>query len=100
MRLEETFDDFELHHILRRDNEAADALARLGLSHEPPSIRLEEDVLTLMLGTTPGEHNLVPVPKTRPGKGGMILTSKANPGTLARPIGQDRESMGEIAAIV
>jgi hypothetical protein len=64
MRLEETFDDFELHHILRRDNEAADALARLGSSREPPSIRLEEDVLTLMLGTTLGEHNLVPVPKT------------------------------------
>jgi ribonuclease HI len=56
-RLEEKFDGFKLHHILRQDNEAADALARLGLSREPhpsgmfmqalfkPSIRLEEDVL-------------------------------------------------------
>jgi ribonuclease HI len=33
-KLEEKFDSFELHHILRRDNEAADALARLGSSHE------------------------------------------------------------------
>jgi hypothetical protein len=26
-KLEEKFDDLDLHHILRRDNEAADALA-------------------------------------------------------------------------
>jgi hypothetical protein len=35
MKLEGKFDGFELHHILRRDNEAANALAQLGSSHEP-----------------------------------------------------------------
>jgi hypothetical protein len=55
-RLEEKFDGFELHHILRRDNVGAAALARLELSDDPPplgvftqdlfkpSIRLEEDI--------------------------------------------------------
>jgi hypothetical protein len=35
-KLEDKFDSFELHHILRRDNEAADALSQLGSSHEQP----------------------------------------------------------------
>jgi ribonuclease HI len=35
-KLEEMFDGFKLHHILRRDDEVADALTRLGSSHEPP----------------------------------------------------------------
>jgi ribonuclease HI len=35
-KLEEKFDGFELHHILRCDNEATDSLARLGSSHEQP----------------------------------------------------------------
>jgi ribonuclease HI len=64
-RLKEKFDGFKLRHILRQDNEADDALARLGLSREPhppgvfmqdlfkPSIRLEEDVLVHSLGTSP-----------------------------------------------
>jgi ribonuclease HI len=59
-RLEEKFDGFELHHILRRDNEAADALARLGSNRESPppgmftqdlfkpSIWLKEDTPTLV----------------------------------------------------
>jgi ribonuclease HI len=58
-KLEEKVDGFELHHILWRDNEAANALAQLGSSNKPPplvvftqdllkpSIRLEED------GSTP-----------------------------------------------
>jgi ribonuclease HI len=33
---EEKFDAFELHHILRHDNEATDALTHLGCSHEKP----------------------------------------------------------------
>jgi ribonuclease HI len=39
-KLEENFDRFELHHILRRDNEVVDALTRLGSSHEstPPGV--------------------------------------------------------------
>jgi hypothetical protein len=36
--LKEKFDNFELHHILRWDNEAADALVRLGPSREPPPL--------------------------------------------------------------
>jgi ribonuclease HI len=56
-KLEEKFNGFEVHHILRRDNEAADALTWLGLNHKPaplgvfmrhlfkPSIRLEEEIL-------------------------------------------------------
>jgi hypothetical protein len=35
MKLVENFNGFELHHILRRDNEAVDTLARLGSSREP-----------------------------------------------------------------
>jgi ribonuclease HI len=35
-KLEEKFDGFELHHILQRDNEVADALTRFGLNSEPP----------------------------------------------------------------
>jgi hypothetical protein len=54
-KLEEKLDGFKLHHILWRDNEAANTLAQLGSSHEPPplgvfmqdlfnsSIRHEED---------------------------------------------------------
>jgi ribonuclease HI len=37
-KLEEKFDGFELHHILRWDNEAADALAQLGSSREQPPL--------------------------------------------------------------
>jgi ribonuclease HI len=33
-KLKEKIDGFELHHILQHDNEAADALARLGSSHK------------------------------------------------------------------
>jgi hypothetical protein len=35
-KLEEKFDGFKLHHILQRDNEAADVLAGLGSSSEQP----------------------------------------------------------------
>jgi hypothetical protein len=101
-RLEEKFNSFELHHVLRRDNEAADTLTWLGSSYEPPppvvfthdlfkpSIRLEEDILALMLETLSGENSPVPVPGIPSGKGGMAPTSEADRGTSARPIGQDR----------
>jgi hypothetical protein len=70
-RLEENFDGFELHHILRRDNEAVDALARLGSSRElpplgvfaqdllKPSIQLKEDTSALGPEASPGEGGLV-----------------------------------------
>jgi hypothetical protein len=35
-KLEEKFDGFKLHRILRRDNEAADYLTGLGSSRERP----------------------------------------------------------------
>jgi ribonuclease HI len=61
-KLEEKFDGFELHHILRRDNEVGNALAWLRSSHEiappgvfaqhlfKPSIWLEEDISVPMPG--------------------------------------------------
>jgi hypothetical protein len=98
-KLEEKFDGFELHHILRRDNETSDILARLRSSHEPPalgvftwdlfkpSIWLEEDILVLVLRISPGEDNPVPVSGTLPGKDGPAPISEANPGASARPTG-------------
>jgi hypothetical protein len=65
-----------------------------------PSIRLDEDVSALTLGTSPGEGSSVPVLQTPLGKGHTAPTSQAHPGTLGRQIGQDREPGGEIAAIV
>jgi hypothetical protein len=97
-RLEEKFDGFELHHIPRRDNEATDALTRLGLSCEPPppgvfthdllklSIRLEEDILVHSPGTSLDEGSSVPAPGTPPGENGLVLVSKASPEASARPI--------------
>jgi Reverse transcriptase-like len=43
-RLEEKFEGLELHHILRRDNEVADYLAKLASSREspPPGIFIED----------------------------------------------------------
>jgi hypothetical protein len=35
-KLEHKFNDFELHHILQRDNEVVDALVWLGSSRESP----------------------------------------------------------------
>jgi hypothetical protein len=65
-----------------------------------PSIRLEEDVLTLMSGTSPGEDSLVPMPGTPPGKGGAAPTFEVHLGTSVGIVGQDREHRGEVAAIV
>jgi hypothetical protein len=46
-RLEGKFNGFELHHVLRRDNDAADALAPLRLSREPPpSLRIYSSTLS------------------------------------------------------
>jgi len=36
-KLEDKFDGIDLHHVLRRDNEEADSLARLASSKKPPS---------------------------------------------------------------
>jgi hypothetical protein len=49
--LEEKFNDFELHHIRRQDNEAADAPTRLGSSHEtpPPSGMFVQDLFKLSI---------------------------------------------------
>jgi hypothetical protein len=65
-----------------------------------PSIQLEEDIPALTPGTSPGEDSPIPMPGTPPGKGGMAPTSGADLGTPARPIGQNREPGGEIAAII
>jgi hypothetical protein len=81
--LEEKFDGFELHHILWRDNEAADALARLGSSREPPppgmftqylfkpSIWLKEEILVHMPEISPCEDNPQPVLGTSLSKDGL-----------------------------
>jgi hypothetical protein len=62
-RLEDKFNGFELHHILRCDNEVINTLTRLGSNHGhpppgvfiqdliEPSIRLDEDDPTPVSGT-------------------------------------------------
>jgi hypothetical protein len=84
-KLEEKFDGFELHHILRRDNKAADALAQLRSSCEPPppgifthdlfkpSIRLEENILVPKLGISSNEDSPVPAPESPLRKDGPVL---------------------------
>jgi hypothetical protein len=81
-KLEEKFDCFELQHILRRDNEAIDALTQVGSSREDPpsgvfvqdltkpSIRLDEKRPAVASGTSPGE-------------GGLALSPEIDSGTLA-----------------
>ena len=44
-KLEDKFDGIELHHVLRWDNEEADALARPVSSMKPPPPRIFLDVL-------------------------------------------------------
>jgi hypothetical protein len=44
-KLEDKFGSIELHHVLWRDNEEADSLARLASSHKPPSPRVFLNVL-------------------------------------------------------
>ena len=45
-KLEDKFDGLELHHVLRRDNEAADALAKMGSEREPVPDGVFLEVLT------------------------------------------------------
>jgi hypothetical protein len=110
--LEEKFDGFELHHILRRDNEAANALARLRSSCEPPpssvfmqdlfkpSIRLKEHIPAPTPGFSPGEDSLTPMSGTLPDKDGATPISKAGPRNSIGPIGQAQEPGGDITTIV
>jgi hypothetical protein len=65
-----------------------------------PSIQLEEDVPTPVLGIRPGEDSLTPTPGAPSGKNGTALASEADLGTSARPVGQAREPGGEIATII
>jgi ribonuclease HI len=111
-RLEEKFDGSELHHILWCDNKAADALVRLGSSREPPlvgvfmqdlfkpTIQLQRDIPALPPGASLGENSPVPMRGIPSGKGGMTPASKADLGTLARPVGLDWEPRGEVSAII
>jgi ribonuclease HI len=111
-KLEEKFDSFELHHILQQDNEAADALDWLKLSHEPPppgvfaqdllkpSIRLKEDIPIPKLEISPNVDNLVPALGTPSGKDGPVLTSEVNSGASAKAIEPNLEPKGEIVAII
>jgi ribonuclease HI len=110
-KLEEKFDGFELHHILRWDNEATNAIVWLGSSREfPPhgvfmqnpfmtSIQLKEDSSTHMAEAPSGEGSPTPMPRTPRGEGGLTLTSEANSRTPLGPIGQAREPKTEIASI-
>jgi hypothetical protein len=65
-----------------------------------PSIWFKEDILALTLGFSLGEDGPVLLLRTPSGKGGMAPASEADPGTPARPMDQDREPGGEIAAII
>jgi hypothetical protein len=111
-RLEKKFDGFKLHHILRQDNEAVDALAQLGSSREPPppgvfaqdlykpSIRLEEDILVHSPGTSPDEDISVPAPGTRLGENGSAPVSEAIPRNSAWPIEPSPGPKGEVVDVV
>jgi ribonuclease HI len=57
-KLAECFVGYEVHHIKRTDNDAADALSRLGSSHKmvPPDIFLEH----LHVPSIKGVHELHP----------------------------------------
>jgi hypothetical protein len=111
-KFEEKFDGFELHHILWWDNEAADALMRLGSSHEKPppgvfiqdliksSNWLDEDSPTPAPGTPSGKGSTTPAPGTPPGKGGPTPALDINPGTPPRPMGQAREPRLKMVAVI
>jgi ribonuclease HI len=111
-KLEEKFNGFELHHILRRDNEAVDALVWLGSSHEPTppgvftqdlfksSIRLEEDVPICSPGTSPDKGTSIPIPGTPPRENGLTPTPDAKLGALVGPIAPSPGPEGEVAAVV
>jgi ribonuclease HI len=105
-KLEEKFDGFELHHILQRDNDAADALAWLESSRElpppgvftndlfKPSIYLEKDVPTSAPWISLGEDGLTPTSGTPPGKYDVASASEADPVTSTGPIRQGQEPRG------
>jgi hypothetical protein len=111
-RVEEKFNGFELHHILRRDNKVVDAFARLGLSREPPplsvfmqdlfkpSIWFEEDTLVCSLGASPDKGNSIPILRTPLGENGSAPVSEANSGVSVGPITPSAEPVGEVVAIV
>jgi ribonuclease HI len=94
-RLEEKLDYFKLHHILRQDNEVADALSSFGSIREPPplcvftqdlikpSIRIKEDIPEPMPGTSSDASDSIPTPGALPREDGPIPTSEANPGPSA-----------------
>jgi hypothetical protein len=104
-RLEEKFDGFELHHVLRQDNKAVNALAQLRSNCEPPhpgvfmqdlfkpSIRLEED-------TTACPPRGSPIEASSPEEDGPVPISEASPGASAGPITPSLGPKGEVAAIV
>jgi ribonuclease HI len=97
-KLEEKFDGFELHHILRRDNEVGDTLTRLRSSRDqPPQGMFAEDLSNSFIWLE--EDNPAPMAGTPSGEGGPTLTPKIDLGTPVRPFGQARELGMEIAAI-
>jgi hypothetical protein len=97
-RLEEKFDDFELHHILRWDKEAADTLVRLGSSREqPPSGVFMQDLIKATIWLE--KDITAPSPGTLPGEGGPAPTPEIDSKTPTRPTVQAREPRTEIAAI-
>jgi hypothetical protein len=111
-KLEEKFDHFELHHILRRDNEVVDALTRLGSSHEStppgvftqdllkPSIWLEEDALVRLVRTSLDEGTSVPIPGTPLRENGLARTPDVNPTALGGPVAPSSGPEGGVVAII
>jgi hypothetical protein len=84
--LEEKYGRFELHHIFRHDNEAADALSRMGSSHEqPPSSVFVQDPIKSSIRLN--EDDPTPVPGIRPEGGSLALTLNSDPGALYEPTG-------------
>jgi hypothetical protein len=97
-KLEEKFDDFKLHHILQRDNEAPNALAWLGSScGQHPLGVFVQDLARPSIWLD--EYDLAPAPEIRPKKGDPTPTPDTDPGTLPGPTGQARDLRSEVAAV-
>ena len=59
-KLEDKFNGFELHHVLRWDNEEADFLARLVSSRRPPLHGVFLDILDALSICLEGDKTLAP----------------------------------------
>jgi hypothetical protein len=73
-------DCFKLHHILRQDNEVADALSRFGSSREPPPLGVfTQDLIKPTLGALPREDGPIPMSEADPGPSAGLIKPSLGP---------------------